>query len=129
MCVCGILLFILFHQNSIHRRKIWSSDINHFRKVKTAWDLCARDMHVYVLLFPRHLLVYIFTWEHYRWGPFVPVWKVQYWIEQTHSARQDKIEFPSSFLLLLFRINNNDDEVSSTSGSYYLCRFIIILFR
>jgi len=129
MFVCGALLFILFRQNSIHRGKIWSSDINHFRKVKTAWDLCAWDMHasIHVIISPSFIGLHIYLSE-LPVGPSPPpsAWKVQYWIEQTHSARKDKIEFPPSFLLLPVRRNNDNDEVTSTLGLYYLCQFILI---
>lgn len=54
-------LFFLGLQNSISRRKIcMNGRINHFEKVKTTWDSCA--LHKHILLFLRHLLVYIFTW-------------------------------------------------------------------
>lgn len=127
MFVCGALLFILFRQNSIHRGKIWSSDINHFRKVKTAWDLCAWDMHasMYVIISQSFIGLHIYL-SALPVGPLSPLrGKFNIELSKHTLLGKTKLNFHRLFLLPVRR-NNDNDEVTSTLGLYYLYQFILI---
>jgi len=129
MCVCGALLFILFCQNSIHRGKIWSSDINHFRKVKTAWDLCAWDMHasIHVIISPSFIGLHIYL-SALPVGPLSPPPRGKFNIELSKHTLlgKAKLNFLRLFSSYLFRRSNDSDEVTSTVGLYYSCQFILM---